>query len=296
MTVTETDYRQVEIKKENEEYIYNKVVTERLFELIVAECPTGYKKTADGTKCYKDNVITSTANPTCPSLVGYMLTSQNGFTCNYSKTTTDIKDPVCPAKSGWNVTRNGFTCNYSKTVEEAYQTTEKYTGTCYSTKKIIPCTGCAPVSQRVPYSCTKTRTVTKYRDVVKTDTATATCSSGYNQSGNSCVKINTNTTSKTATCPSGYNQSGNNCVKTNIIQDYKDVIKSCPTGYKLTNDQSKCYKDVQKTVEETGIREVTYYRYRIREYVGGTVDYKWSTSKNDKNLLDAGYKLTGKTR
>ena len=271
VTVTETDYRQVEIKKENEEYIYNKVVTERLFELIVAECPTGYKKTADGTKCYKDNVITSTANPTCPTVDGYTLTSQNGFTCKYSKTTTDIKDPVCPAKSGWNVTRNGFTCNYSKTVEEAYQTTEKYTGTCYSTKKIIPCTGCAPVSQRVPYSCTKTRTVTKYRDVVKTDTATATCSSGYNQSGN-------------------------NCVKTNIIQDYKDVIKSCPTGYKLTNDQSKCYKDVQKTVEETGIREVTYYRYRIREYVGGTVDYKWSTSKNDKNLLDAGYKLTGKTR
>ena len=48
------------------------------------------------------------------------------------------------------------------------------------------------------------------------------------------------------------------------------------------------------TVEDT--RKVTYYRYRLREYNGGTVDYKWSPSNNDKNLLDAGYKLTGKTR
>ena len=330
VTVTETDYRQVEIKKENEEYVYNKTVTERLFEVLNAECPTGYKKTADGLKCYKENTTSSyenptcpsvdgyslvkqdgftcsyskttvdTKNPTCPSVDGYTLSNQNGFTCNYSKITTDIKDPVCPTKSGWNLSRNGFTCNYSRTVEEAYQTTEKYTGTCYSTKKVIPCTGCAPVSQRVPYSCTKTRTVTKYRDVTETDTATATCSSGYDKSGNNCVKTETSTISKDAVCPSGFDKSGNNCVKnnvstiskdavcpsgfdksgsncikTNTTNDYKDLIKSCLAGYKLDVNQSKCYKDVEKTVEVTGIREVTYYRYRIREYVGGTVDYSY---------------------
>ena len=321
VTVTETDYRQVEIKKENEEYTYNKTVTERLFEVLNAECPSGYKKTTDGLKCYKENTTNLYENPTCPSVDGYTLSNQNGFTCNYSKTTTDVKDPVCPSKSGWNLTRSGFTCNYSRTVEEAYETTEEYTGTCYSTKKVIPCTGCAPVSQRVPYSCTKTRTVTKYRDVEQTDTATATCSTGYNKSENNCVKTETVTTSKDAVCPSGYNKSGSNCVKnnvstiskdavcpsgysksgsncvkTNITKDYKELIKSCPAEYKLDVNQNKCYKDVEKTVEVTGIREVTYYRYRIREYVGGTVDYKWSTSKNDKNLLDAGYKLTGKTR
>ena len=37
-------------------------------------------------------------------------------------------------------------------------------------------------------------------------------------------------------------------------------------------------------VKVEGTKDVTYYRYRIREYVGGTVDYKWSTSKNDKNF------------
>ena len=55
-------------------------------------------------------------------------------------------------------------------------------------------------------------------------------------------------------------------------------------------------KEIDKVVQKTEVREVVYYRYRIREYVGGSVDYKWSTSKNDTKLLNAGYKLTGRTR
>ena len=43
-------------------------------------------------------------------------------------------------------------------------------------------------------------------------------------------------------------------------------------------------------------KDVTYYSYRTREYKGGTVSIKWSRSKTDKNLLQQGYKLTGKTR
>ena len=64
----------------------------------------------------------------------------------------------------------------------------------------------------------------------------------------------------------------------------------------MTSDKTKCYKETDKIVQKTEIREVTYYRYRIREYIGGSVDYKWSTSKNDSKLLNAGYKLTGRTR
>ena len=75
-----------------------------------------------------------------------------------------------------------------------------------------------------------------------------------------------------------------------------EIIKSCPTDYKETSDKTKCYKEVESTVKVTGTKEVTYYRYRTRTYSGGTTDYKWSTSKNDENLLNAGYKLTGKTR
>ena len=44
------------------------------------------------------------------------------------------------------------------------------------------------------------------------------------------------------------------------------------------------------------LKQVTYYRYSSRQYVKESISYKWSTSKEDKKLTDAGYKLTGKTR
>jgi len=110
------------------------------------------------------------------------------------------------------------------------------------------------------------------------------------------VKLTTDTTTKTASCPAGYNKTGNACEKQQVNKVYDEIVKSCPTDYSVTSDKTKCYKETDKTVQKTGVREVTYYRYRIREYVGGTVDYKWSTSKNDTKLLNAGYKLTGRTR
>ena len=351
VSVTKTDYRQVETKVVKEEYTYDKTITETEFKELTASCPTGYKKTADGTKCYKEittidtknpvcpsvsgytlvnqdgftcnysKTTIDTKNPTCPSVSGYTLVSQDGFTCNYSKTTTATADPVCPAKDGWNVTRNGFTCNYSRTVSTPYTETVKYSKTCYSSKDIIPCTGCAPVTQRIPYDCSTYGTVTKYNTTIEVDTATASCPSGYSKSGNSCVNTTTNTTTKTASCDAGYSKSGNSCVKSitnTAVKDascddgydksgnscvktdtkitYKSLIKSCPTSYKITSDNTKCYKEVDKVVQKTGYREVTYYRYRVREYVGGTVDYKWSSSKNDTKLLNARYKLTRRTR
>ena len=457
VSVTETEYRQVETKIEKEEYTYDKVITETEFVKYNATCPSGYEITNDGTKCVKavysneyknpvcptvsgyvligqngfecnySRMTTSTKNPVCPTVSGYTLISQNGFECNYSKTTTvttdpvcpiksgytlvsrngftctysktynvtkypvcptvsgytlvsrngfecnysktttSTKDPVCPAKSGWNVSRNGFTCTYSKNVTE---TSQQYVSkTCYTQKVVKPCASCAPVTQNVPYECGYYETVTSTRTV--TETGTASCPSGYSKSGDACVSTSTSTTTKSASCPSGYSKSGdvcvstststvtdtascpsgysrtgntcsntftttiskfascpsgyskagNTCVKISVekiertaicpsgfvkdgnkcsktIKDYvyENIIKTCPSGYNLTSDSSKCYREVEKTIQETGVRDVTYYRYRIREYINGTVDYKWSSSKNDKKLIDAGYKLTGRTR
>ena len=376
VSVTNTDYRQIETKIVKEEYTYDKVITETDFIEISVSCPDGYKLTSDGTKCYKENNVTltedavcpsvsgytlvsqdgfncnysksttSSVEPSCPSVSGYTLVGRDGFTCNYSKTSTSSADPVCPSKSGWSVSRSGFTCNYSRTVSVPYTETVTVSKTCYSQKTYKPCASCAPVVQSVPYDCSSTSTVTKYKDKTETDTATASCPSGYDKSGSSCVKSTTDTTTKTASCPSGYNKSGNSCVKSttdtttktascpsgynksgntcfksttdtttktascpsgysksgnncikqqvNKVYDY--IIMSCPSDYKMTSDYTKCYKEIDKVVQKTEVREVVYYRYRIREYVGGSVDYKWSISKNDTKLLNAGYKLTGRTR
>jgi len=404
--VTKTDYRQVETKKVTEDYTYDKTITETLFEDVIATCPEGYKKTADGTKCYKEITTTTTANPNacsskdgdyilvsqngfeciysktisssvkpnaCPQKDGdYILVSQNGFTCNYSKTTTVTADPVCPTKSGWNVSRDGFICNYSKSSTvtadpvcptksgwdvsrdgficnyskkvsiKHTETKDKY---CPSDKDVFTCEGCPPVTQTIYVKCgvdtkiwyeTKTEEDTSaaecpsgYKEsgskcvktkpdniteiakcpkgfdelgntCVRTEpdniTKSASCPSGYNKSGSKCVKTEPDNIIKTAKCPSGYDKSGNGCVKINTTYEYEELNKSCPANYTITSDNTKCYQEIDKVVSMTEKREVTYYRYRIREYIGGTVDYKWSTSKNDKKLLDAGYKLTGRTR
>ena len=69
---------------------------------------------------------------------------------------------------------------------------------------------------------------------------------------------------------------------------------SCATGQTLQN--GKCYANVTSTQKVTDTRNVTYYRYRERTYVGGTIDYRWSRSNNDTSLINAGYRLTGQTR
>ena len=352
ISITKTDYRQVETKVVKEEYTYDKTETETLFEEVIATCPDGYKK--DGDICYKEKYVTTMVDPVCDSLSGYTLIGRDGFTCKYSKNTTETAKPVCPSLSGYTlvsqngfvcnysksttettdpnkcaatyngyslVSQNGFTCNYSKEVTTSYQERVKVSKTCYSSKTTIPCTGCAPVTQRIPYDCSYYDTVTRYKTETQTTTTTVGCPSGYSQSGSTCVKTVESNETRDAVCPSGYNKSGNTCVKTvesnetkvavcpsGYKQDgdkcsktalnvsYKKLNLSCPCGYEFTSDNSKCYKDVTKVVKATGVKEVTYYRYRIREYIGGSVDYKWSTSKNDKSLLDAGYKLTGRTR
>ena len=288
-------------------------------------CPTisGYTLyNQDGFTCkYKSN---TTVNPVCPTISGYTLYNQDGFTCKYKSNTTVSQ--VCPSLNGYTIISNqssGWTCVYKKYLRQGQglsvpQNTSTRIYEFVTTALIHDCDTCSYYSgviynifarktqsavcpsgyTKIGNSCVKTKTNTAtcpsgYTKIgnscVKTKTNTATCPSGYTKIGNSCVKTKT----KTATCPSGYEKINNTCKKVY----YKSIIKSCPTGFTLTNETNqRCYKKVTRVITMHDVRDVTYYRYATRSYIDGTIDYKWSTSNNDKSLLNNGYKLTGRTR
>ena len=149
-----------------------------------------------------------------------------------------------------------------------------------------------------------------YKTVTSTTTRTASCSTGK-PSGSVCVSSSNSTTTKTAKCSTG-KPSGSVCVSSSNSTITKTASCSigkpsgsvcassststttrnatCPSGQII--DNGKCYKVIDNGYSQN----VTYYRYRTRKYLSGTTDYKWSSTNNDKNLLDAGYKLTGTTR
>ena len=288
-------------------------------------CPTisGYTLyNQDGFTCkYKSN---TTVNPVCPTISGYTLYNQDGFTCKYKSNTTVSQ--VCPSLNGYTIISDqssGWTCVYKKYLSQGQglsvpQNTSTRIYEFVTTALIHDCDTCSYYSgviynifarktqsavcpsgyTKIGNSCVKTKTNTAtcpsgYTKIgnscVKTKTNTATCPSGYTKIGNSCVKTKTNT----ATCPSGYEKINNTCKKVY----YKSIIKSCPTGFTLTNETNqRCFKKVTRVITMHDVRDVTYYRYATRSYIDGTIDYKWSTSNNDKSLLNNGYKLTGRTR
>ena len=288
-------------------------------------CPEvdGYKNTGrDGFTCNYSKTNTLTANPSCPTVDGYENTGRDGFTCSYSQTvtsTTDYDLVYYKSGSGSYVPGDNNTYHYVQTsADYQYNCNSSCSFQWYYTYKVykkeyktetITTTATAKCPSgyvQSGSSCVKNTTSTTTKDAVcasgytpsgnncvKTTssktTKTASCPSGYTQSENSCVSYITAT--KTASCASGYTKSGNNCVKTTTDTKTKDAV--CAAG---TMKDGKCTKTTTTYVKETGTKSVTYYRYRIRTYNGGTADYKWSTSNNDKSLLDAGYKLTGKTR
>lgn len=296
-------------------------------------CPevSGYVNTSrTGFTCSYSKTTNDYKNPYCPELTEYVNTGRNGFDCSYSKTTNDYKDPYCPSLTGYsNTGRSGFTCNYSKTVTSDTEYTLSYYGSgsgshvpkdtkefhyvLKSADYIYNCDGSCGMKWYYVYII--------YKKVYKTNTVTTTgdakCPSGYNKSGNTCVKSTTTNKTGKASCPSGYTPSGTTCVKTasntitkeakcldgyyksgslcaknNVTKTTRDA--SCPKDQKISNGW--CYKNVSSVIQVNDTKDVTYYRYRTRDYVGGTIDYKWSTSNNDKSLLNSGYKLTGKTR
>ena len=324
-----TEYRKVETKVVQEDYTYESTIEEDEYADVIISCPSGYSLNSEGTKCKK--ISNETTNPVCPTISGYTLYNQDGFTCKYKSNTT--ANPVCPTISGYTLyNQDGFTCKYKSntTVSQVCPSLNGYTiisnqssgWTCVykkylrqgqglsvpqntstriyefvTTALIHDCDTCSYYSgviynifARKTQSAVCPSGYTKIgNSCVKTKTNTATCPSGYTKIGNSCVKTKTNA----ATCPSGYEKINNTCKKVY----YKSIIKSCPTGFTLTNETNqRCYKKVTSVITMHDVRDVTYYRYATREYINGIIDYKWSTSNNDKSLLNNGYKLTGRTR
>ena len=317
-----TEYRKVETKVVQEDYTYESTIEEDEYADVIIGCPSGYSLNSEGTKCKK--ISNETTNPVCPTISGYTLYNQDGFTCKYKSNTTVSQ--VCPSLNGYTIISDqssGWTCVYKKYLSQGQglsvpQNTSTRIYEFVTTALIHDCDTCSYYSgviynifarktqsavcpsgyTKIGNSCVKTKTNTAtcpsgYTKIgsscVKTKTNTATCPSGYTKIGNSCVKTKT----KTATCPSGYEKINNTCKKVY----YKSIIKSCPTGFTLTNETNqRCYKKVTRVITMHDVRDVTYYRYATRSYIDGTIDYKWSTSNNDKSLLNNGYKLTGRTR
>ena len=314
--INKTNYRDVETKTVEEQYTYDKTITSNQYTSFITSCPTGYTKTSDGTKCYKADSTTQTANPVCPTTYnGYTLVSRNGFECNYSSTTNSTSAPVCPATyNGYTlVSRNGFDCSYSLTTTStsAPVCPTKYGNGTYTSISNFTCYyKVAGECQRVAYKELVTdycgtiicgqHYETRYKTTCQPDKTTSTsasCKSGYTNINGVCTSTSIkNTTVRNASCPSGYNEYNNACQKQSQDTKYVNLNNSCPAGYNKTSDGTKCYKEVSSVVKATGTKKVTYYRYRIRQYIGGTVDIKWSRSNNDSSLINAGYILTGNTR
>ncbi len=283
--ISKTNYREVETKTVSEQYTYDKTITKNQYVSYTTSCPSGYTKTSDGTKCYKITDTTKTTAPVCPATYnGYSLVGKNGFECNYSKTSTTTSEPICAAKygNGTYTSLSNFTCYYKVAGEcekVAYQ------------ELVVDYCGSIVCGQHYE---------TKYKTVCgqdKTISTPATCKSGYKNINGVCTLTNTNNiTVHNASCPSGYTKSNNTCQKGSQETIYENLNYSCPTGYTKTSDGTKCYMKITSVVKATGTKNVTYYRYKTRQYIGGTSDTKWSSSNNDSSLINAGYKLTGNTK
>ena len=55
--------------------------------------------------------------------------------------------------------------------------------------------------------------------------------------------------------------------------------------------------EVKDTIKIDVYSDVTYYRYRVKQYIGGATESVWSTCDPvDESLINKGYKLTGKKK
>lgn len=249
-------------------------------------CPTGYKRydansstsklcIASPNKGVSTNTLTSTTS-SCPS----------GAT---------LVNGRCTVQTTTNAVYNDWTYVGRQTFNGSKTTTDTMKYVYVSQSQELDCNNSCSVVVKVTY------------DVYKRG---YTCPTGYTLSGTKCTK-NTivdavqTTTSTTKLCPGNGDYdatmgwcyvrgttetvckggvdgriSGNKCIveKTDYVCDEGTLVGK------------KCY--IYETEKEYDY--VTYYRYRTREYIKEDTKTAWSTSKNDKNLLNKGYVLTGK--
>lgn len=252
------------------------------------------KVTPTNAKQTQTKVVTETyyelEDVTKTKTLAYTLSCPNGYELNNGRcqkldTTTVTNTPSCASTlDGYTlVSQNGLTCNYKKVVSNT-TTSNQYVKT--ATGSYLPGDTSEYHYEKVSVTDTpscdtvcKMQTIYTYKVYKKVKTTSQ----------------KTYTKTSTLSCPSGYDNNNGSCVKTTSSYSYQNAIKVCKEGT-LNSNGTNCIKTYteKEYVEKT--KSTTYYRYRVRSYINGTTTTKWSILKNDNNLLNAGYKLTGKTR
>ncbi len=299
---------------------------------VTKTCPVGYEFNSDKTACIKNNVKTITKDAevvyTCKQ--GYTLTKDNKCVKNGSEGTKTVD-----AKATYSC-KDGYVDNGTSCVKTTSVAAEKHTnytcnsgysyigsGTCQRTiTKIGTTTGdasCSITFERVggkvvqKETCTYKKSATKNvyytckagtlsgTDCIFTETQNRdvkySCAEGTLNGDKCVIKVNPEViaSEKSYKCSEG-TLKDNKCIITTENEEKTDVniTYSCKEGI-LKDNKCVITKESPESTKYT-LKEVTYYRYSTRKYVKESISYKWSASKTDKKLLDAGYKLTGKTR
>lgn len=270
-------------------------------------CPEGYP-TRNGTTCYKSSTSTVTAKPNCPdstyTLVGNTCTKQ----VTSGSTTTYVKDP---SRKITTITVDSKPINTKDRFYENVGTTLVYAcqPTCMTVQKVIVdvygtiavTTGGETTTVNVAASCANYPGYSLinglcYKSTPTTETASAKCPSGYNElTGTLCYTSTTKTITISPSCPTGFtlNATGDRCYGTvpQTASLLTTTSYSCDSGYSLNG--TSCAKTVPVFEEQNVYSDVTYYRYKERTYISGTVKTIWSKSENDTALISQGYSLTG---
>jgi len=258
--VTATDYRQVNTKTVSETYTYYEPVSKNDY-VGIATCPkpkTGYAKISakNGVCEYAKKIeIVDEVTPKCDKIDNKVFLYKSGSTCHY-RSKDKVTSTVKYHKSD----------NYVLVVDLDLPSEDKnYT---YEVVKRVWRTD-NNGSRKLYYIYKKYTKI--YEKEYEYSTENATCPEGSERG-------------KKYYCETRTVKYTNNYEAEKICSDSSQKVIN---GY--------CY--LGKTVNEkkTGIKNVTYYQYRTRKYIDGNTSYKWSTSKNDSELIKKGYKLTGKT-
>ena len=262
--------------------------------------------TPSGNKCYKQSSQTDRQPLKCPQ--GY---DEDGDRCS-KKQTTGCKTTT---------TKGAYVgTEYDKTYKPANNSTYIYET--ISTRTDASCLPECKDQVLVTYNIYKAVVTTTGCQETKEYTSKQCLDSSYTQVGSECVKTVASTDIKPAHCPQGYDVATDSYCSRPI----KETIKkdpSCPQGYKLNDTKDRCYGTYNKEVDkkesvsyacnkkgytlngekcvktvaiykkENVVENVTYYRYKEKQYISGTVDIRWSSSDNDTSLLNKGYSLTG---
>lgn len=168
---------------------------------------------------------------------------------------------------------SGYTLSGTKCIKATSSLTSVY-GTWHEEDRYSCADGSTPVNGKC--------TTTTYVDKEVTDTTNKCDGNSYDAATGLCYVRG----QYVYKCPTGIDGEidGQNCV-------VETTKYSCDEG---TLVGKKC--KIKETKYETEYENVTYYRYKTREYISGSVQKTWSSSNNDTDLINKGYTLTGNKR